>query len=813
MAEPRPRPQARIPLLALGVLTMVALALEVFVTRLLAYTVHTFLLYLVLGVAMTGFGAAGSLVAVRQRWLEPEQLPRALAASAIGFVLLLVAAYAAFVRLAPTLHQSADPGAFAVSALLTLPFLAAGMVVTLSLSAAGDAVGRVYAADLIGSGIGCFLPLALLGPLDGQHFIALVALVGWVSAALFVRRVPKPGAGLKIALGVSLLVAAGAFAFAGRVFPVQPEPYGQVGIIARFAEKRGFSVQKVFDRWNMVGRVEVYEYHHVPGAPDPYPFRFYAQDNTAGAVMARWDGRDQRQAGPEQPSSRSPVPRMCTQSLFGQAYFAPRKKVLVIGVGGGADVQCALYNDATHVDAVEINPAAIRAIQGPFNDWLGGIGSDPRVSYVIRDGRSFARAARGHGYDLIQLSGVDTKSILASGSLALSENHLYTRRAFVDYLSSLSPDGVLSLIRFGQGEALRLVNTAVVALQDLGVPHPSQHLLVLDNGLAFGVIVSKKPLAPAAVAAFQQRFWFTDRKFYGFRAIFLEPFGYVPTRRPQLVYEPGKAADPLFARYFAALGAGRSAAFQQAYPFNIAPTTDDRPFFFDLTRYDLPTRSQAPHVPVLERMLGSVLLLAGLLILLPLSRIHDRMKGLAAFLVAVFFGSVGLAYLFFEIWFIHRFAMFLGHQSYSLSVVLATLLGATGAGAFLGSRLSAPPHRRVLYGVAGVLGVLALWLFVLPSLFDAAWTGSLALRIFVAIAFVAPAGLAMGLPFPAGLDWVSRQRPAVLPWCVGVNFFASVVATTAAIPMSLVFGYHVVLASGVVLYLVCAAVAAGFWRP
>lgn len=812
MDEPRPRPQARIPLLALGVLTMVALALEVFITRLLAYTVHTFLLYLVLGVAMTGFGAAGSVVAVRQRWLEPERLPGAMAASAIGFVLALVFAYAAFVRLAPALHQSADPGAFAVSALLTLPFLAAGMVVTLALSAAGDAVGRVYAADLIGSGLGCFLPLALLGPLDGQHFLALLALVGCVSAALFVRRVPAAGAGLKIALGGSLLVAAGAFVFAGRVFPVQPEPYGQVGIIARYARKRGFSVQKVFDRWNMVGRVEVYEYHHVPGTPDPYPFRFYAQDNTAGAVMARWDGRDRRQVGPDQPSP-SPVPRMCSQSLFGQAYFAPRKKVLVIGVGGGADVQCALYNDATHVDAVEINPAAIRAIRGPFNHWLGGIGSDPRVSYVIRDGRSFARAARGHDYDLIQLSGVDTKSILASGSLALNENHLYTRSAFIDYLSSLSKSGVLSLIRFGQGEALRLVNTAVVALQALGVQHPSRHLLVLDNGLAYGVIVSREPLTPAAIAAFHQRFWFTDHAFLGFRAIFLEPFGYVPTRRPKLLYEPGSAPDPLFARYFAALAAGRRAAFQQAYPFNIAPTTDDRPFFFDLTRYDLPTYVQAPHVPVLERMLGSVLLLAGLLILLPLSRIHDRMKGLAAFLVAVFFGSVGLAYLFLEIWFIHRFAIFLGHQSYSLSVVLATLLGSTGAGAFLGSRLRASPRRRVVYGAAGALGVLALWLLVLPPLFDAAWTGSLALRIVVAIAFVAPAGLAMGLPFPAGLDWVSQRRPAVLPWCVGVNFFASVVATTAAIPMSLVFGYHVVLASGVVLYLVCAAVAAGFWRP
>src|SRR6185295_10076591 len=133
-----------------------------------------------------------------------------------------------------------------------------------------------------------------------------------------------------------------------------------------------------------------------------------------------------------------------------------RKRVLVIGLGGGMDVQCALFHGAESVDVVEINPDSIAAVRGPFNEWTGGIGSNPRVTYHLGDGRSFAHRLRTGGYDVIQLSGVDTKNAASSGGLALSENTLYTEEAFADYLRNLNPNGVLSIVRFSDAEAVRL---------------------------------------------------------------------------------------------------------------------------------------------------------------------------------------------------------------------------------------------------------------------------------------------------------------------------------------------------------------------
>ena len=750
---------------------MVTLALEVFLVRLLAYTVHALLIYVVLGVAMLGFGAAGSFVAVRQQWLEPARVPRVVALWSAAFVALLVAGYAAFVRLAPVLPVDVGWQTFAIATVLTAPFLASGVVVTIALSTADERLGRVYAVDLIGSAVGCFLPLVLLGPLGADYFLGLLAVVGAIATWLFAARVPGAAAGAKRFAVGSLAVALVALAWAPAVFPLVPDPQGQVSLIESFAREKGFSVAKVFDRWSATGRVEVYEYHGVDGHEGLYPFRFYAQDNTAGAIMASWDGRDVSRSPPGT-ADPPPVVRMCNDTFFGQAYFEPRQRVLVIGVGGGADVQCALYHRAAEIDAVEINPGAVAAIRGPFDEFLGGIGSDRRVRFHVQDGRSFAHSARGGpGYDLVQLSGVDTKHFLSSGGIALSENHLYTREAFVDYLESLAPGGVLSLIRFGEGEAMRLMHTALAALADLGAERPERHVLAAQNGLAFGILVRREPFPGPVIAAYERQLWFEDRPYAGLDVVFLEPFDYVSHKRPVLIYKPGDARPPMLASFIEHFSRGDTRPFEAVYRYNISPVTDDRPFFFDLTRYDLPMASAAPHVRALKGLLGSVLVLAALFILLPMWRIRAGLRGLARLTVPLYFAGVGLGFLLVEVWLLHRFSMFLGHQSYSLSAVLATLLATTGLGALYGERIVGDPRKRALAGIAATIALLALVALLVPHVLELAWRAPLALRMAIAVAFVGPLGFVMGFPFPAGLSWVGGENRPALPWCVGINFF------------------------------------------
>ncbi|MBM4363999.1 MAG: hypothetical protein FJ104_15065, partial [Deltaproteobacteria bacterium] len=160
--------------LLLGALSAVVLALEVFDTRLVAYAVPLVLVYAVLGIALLGFGAAGSLVATRPEWRADERRPAVLAAAALVFAATIVLGHALFVRVAPFLHGPSLT-ALLLSGLLALPYLAAGVVVTVALSAAGPRLGLTYAADLVGSGLGCFVPIVLLGPLVGEGLLALLA--------------------------------------------------------------------------------------------------------------------------------------------------------------------------------------------------------------------------------------------------------------------------------------------------------------------------------------------------------------------------------------------------------------------------------------------------------------------------------------------------------------------------------------------------------------------------------------------------------------------------------------------------------------
>ena len=269
----------------------------------------------------------------------------------------------------------------------------------------------------------------------------------------------------------------------------------------------------------------------------------------------------------------------------------------------------------------------------------------------------------------------------------------------------------------------------------------------------------------------------------------------------ELAGAPGGRANKLFGDYFEHVAEGDEAAFIAAYPVNVTATDDDRPFFFDMSRYDRPGRWDMIHVRLLAQLLGALLGLSTLLILAPLWRLRGRGAASRPLLLGVvFFSAVGLAYLMIEVWLLHRFAMYLGHQTYSLGVVLAALLLSTGLGAWLGERLVPAPRRRVLVGVASILALVCVGSLWAPGLLEATWTAPVWVKSLLVVAFTAPLGLAMGLPFPGGLRWIAWRSPPGVPWCVGVNSFASVLAMVSVIPIALGFGYSAVLGCGVALY-------------
>jgi hypothetical protein len=159
-----------------------------------------------------------------------------------------------------------------------------------------------------------------------------------------------------------------------------------------------------------------------------------------------------------------------------------------------------------------------------------------------------------------------------------------------------------------------------------------------------------------------------------------------------------------------------------------------------------------------------------------------------------YFALLGMGYLCVEIPLLQRFILFLGHPAYAMAAVLFALLLFSGLGSLLSRRV---PLSLVLGLLPALVGGYALGL---PVLFEAALAAPLAVRLVVAVAALAPAGLLMGMPFPQGLALLEHRAPGLVGWAWGVNGAVSVVASILAALLALSAGFSAVLALGAACY-------------
>jgi hypothetical protein len=123
------------------------------------------------------------------------------------------------------------------------------------------------------------------------------------------------------------------------------------------------------------------------------------------------------------------------------AVVSGRDRVLVVGSGGGFDVEAALESGARHVDAVEIDPAII-GISRRFN--AGAPYADPRVSIVIDDARSYLAKAKP-GYDAVIFGFLDSQALFSTMNNVRLDGYVYTVESMRSAFRLLGDHGLLSL--------------------------------------------------------------------------------------------------------------------------------------------------------------------------------------------------------------------------------------------------------------------------------------------------------------------------------------------------------------------------------
>jgi spermidine synthase len=463
-------------------------------------------------------------------------------------------------------------------------------------------------------------------------------------------------------------------------------------------------------------------------------------------------------------------------------------KAAVVGVGGGRDVLAAVTNGFERVVGIEVNESIVDLAMRRL-DAFSGFSRIPGFELHVDEGRSFL-ARTDERFDLIQVSMVDTWAATAAGALALSENGLYTVEGWEVFLRALAPGGILCVARWDVGadayETTRMSAIARAALLRAGVARPADHVLVITSGRVATLLLGTRPFSAK------------EKDYVRELARIMEWRVIVDPDR-----DPGSDA---LARIARAATVEELGTLRDASGFDCSPVFDASPFFFNPIRLrDLPrvvaAHPEAGALRALAFLLGFAAVTAVLVVVAivwPLRR-SGRPPPAAGL---VYFVALGLGFMLAEIGFVQQLSLFLGRPIYSLVVVLAGLILATGVGSLASDRARGTSVWAVVAALALVLAS------IVAPLAAARWAGSpLVVRGGVAFAILAPCGFFMGFCFPKGLARMKELgHGESLAWMWGLNGAASVLATPLALLLAMETSTRVCVLTGAACYVV------GAWR-
>jgi len=488
------------------------------------------------------------------------------------------------------------------------------------------------------------------------------------------------------------------------------------------------------------------------------------------------------------------------------------------------DVVTAKAYGARHITGVEINQATVSLDKGRYRRYLQWP-MWPEVNLVRGEGRNYVRSKANH-YDTFVMSAVDTFSALNSGAYVLSENYLYTVEAMEDYLKSLKPDGTGAIYRWfffkGPRESLRLAGMLREAGERMGLAHPEQNIMVVSDDIGWVgyrwavTLFKRRPFTPAEVQMVQS----TIASHPNLSIVYM-PKVFPPDVQTQM--EDREAARDIalaFARtvYNRLLTspAPERAQFINTYQFHIEPVFDDQPFFFQYFKpgaqpmnvaalsEDMKTNMHGPAgywVPYLLLVVCVVMCIA--CILVPLWMFQKRgLKIAGAPSLVLFFACLGAGYMMFEVGAMQVLNVYVGDPAYSLALVLAGLLVASGIGAAISSRLSQRPAVRVIFFATAIIAAaIVVWLGWIHLLDPRTMQVPLVARAAITLAGLLPVGILLGVPFPTAVKEVEKLNPNFIAWAWGVNGVTSVLASILAIVVAMQLGFTVVVCIAAAIYL------------
>jgi hypothetical protein len=791
------------------VLSAAAIAYEVLLIRLFSILQWQQFAAMVISLALLGYGASGTVLSlVRMRLLGAgvSTPGRTLVIAAATFAPLSLCAFLVAQRLPfNPLALVWDPlqilWLLLVYLILAVPFFSVGFSVGLALTVWKEDIPRFYLADLVGAGLGAATVVLLLWVIPPERCLLWISSCGLLAAAV-ASLDSRVGArwSWRLLLGTA---AVASVALPASWIHLRPSEYKS---LSRALLVPGSEV--VAERSSPLGllsvvRSPVVPLRYAPGLSLAYDGELPEQLGlyTDGQGPRAIDRRDGEEGLPS-------YPRFQISSL---AYaVTTRPRVLILGLGGGEEIVSALGHGAESVTVIERNRQARALLEGELAEFSGHLLDEPDVEVTIGEVRGVL-ASSDASWDLIQLTDVQSSAASGGGVGSAGVDYLYTVEGFEELVRHLAPGGVLSVTRtltLPPRDSLKLFLMAWEAIDSLAPASARDSLAMVRSWDAVTLLLKRGGWSSSELG--ELRTWSRNRWF---------DVAFLPDLRPEEPNHFHRLEEPSLYLGARALAGGGREEFIDGYKFQIRPPTDDRPFFSHFFRWralpELMTLRQRGGAFLLEWgylvVLGTLLqaILAGsVLILLPLILRKDQQKtGSGAVLTWIYFGALGIGFLFLEIAHIQRVTLYFGGPVFAVATALAAFLvfAGLGSGWAGGMGSSSGGTGPKLGGVLGSIVVLSiLYLVCVPWILRSTLAAGLGWKIVISVLVVAPLAFAMGMPFPLALHRLGRHYAARIPWAWAINGWATVVSAALA-PLVVI---HLGLSALVVLAAVCYGSAA-----
>ncbi|HVQ07023.1 MAG TPA: hypothetical protein VMS43_01175 [Allosphingosinicella sp.] len=815
---------------------------------------------LVVSLAMLGFGLASAIMTVFKGAFERHW--HAIASGtllAFGPVMVVSNLIAQQLPFNPIFLIS-DPNQkwrlLANYVLYFLPFLLAAFFLGIVFVQARKRFGRVYAADLVGAGIGGVLVLPAMYLLHPADLMLLPLLLWTAASACWFLRSRK---GWIAAAAIVAMASVAGHLILPQVLGLEKlavSDYKGVSYARKFPASR-----RVYERSTPFGLIEVYasSYLHIaPGLSDNAAFNL--DEIPENAYLGLYiDGEGPIGIMADLPQRQTGYFRFLP--MIYPYLLKQRPEVFVVQLSGGISTMVALRAGARHVTAAEGNRAVREALltDPTLRRFTGDLLNRPNVTVVDQEGRHHL-AHSGQHYDVIDFSLADSAGLSSPGGFAIVEKYAYTREAMLSYMRALRPGGILSVTLWNKEEppksVLKLYTTMAAAAHDFDAARLGQSFFVVSTYLGTTTVLYKQGgFTPGEIATLQahSRAMSFDTIYYpgmpfdaalarptldGFRqqifgaaaASSARGAGADPTADPTIdrgaandrpTIEPATTVGRLV---WHSLVRGTWEEIAPQYVFDTRPLTNQRPYFAAYVRPgDLPGTLDRLELfqgdwgyLLIWATLGVATFCALLLILIPLAfgwrTLFSRMPGKGG--TILFFSCLGLGYIMVEVALIAEFVLALTNPIVSSSLLITVMLVFSGLGSLVSERFLGR-SRHILPLVLGAIGaILLLYAVALGVVLDAIGGLAYGLRILCCVALVFPPAFLMGFPMATAMAGLTRVgKEAMFVWAWGVNGCFSVIGSAAVPLVATAWGLSSVLMASAIAYLIAIPAFLLLLRP